>query len=63
MKESKEKTGCCDPCEQQFREEVDELVENVKGYTRKDHREKKEEVKDAFASDGKSGSEKDEKKK
>ncbi len=45
----------CDPCERDFVEEVDRLVEEVDGYTRKDHIEKKEEVEAAFPTEGKDG--------
>lgn len=41
----------CDPCEQQFEENVDQLVGEVEGYSEKDHRKKEKEVEDAFASD------------
>ena len=32
-----EKNNTCTPCEQNFRDEVDHLVDEVKGYTKKDH--------------------------
>ena len=44
----KENKGCCQ-CTEDLKKEVDELIENVDGYTEKDHREKEEEVKAAFA--------------
>lgn len=50
----KEKEAC-DPCEQNFVEEVDRLVEEVDGYTRKDRIEKKEEVEAAFSTEEKDG--------
>ena len=31
-----EKNNTCTPCEQNFRDEVDHLVDEVKGYTKKD---------------------------
>ena len=33
---------------QNFRDEVDHLVDEVKGYTKKDHEQKKKEVDEAF---------------
>ena len=36
-----EKNNTCTPCEQNFRDEVDHLVDEVKGYTKKDHEQKK----------------------
>ena len=44
----KENCNTCDPCEENFWNEVKEIVDNVKNYTKKDHEEKKEEVQDAF---------------
>ena len=43
-----EKNNTCTPCEQNFRDEVDHLVDEVKGYTKKDHVQKKTEVDKAF---------------
>ena len=43
-----EKNNTCPPCEQNFRDEVDHLVDEVKGYTKKDHEQKKKEVDEAF---------------
>ena len=43
-----EKNNTCTPCEQNFRDEVDHLVVEVKGYTKKDHEQKKKEVDEAF---------------
>ena len=43
-----EKNNTCTPCEQNFRDEVDHLVDEVKGYTKKDHEQKKKEVDEAF---------------
>ena len=45
----KENCNTCDPCEENFWNEVKEIVDNVKNYTKKDHEEKKKEVKDAFS--------------
>lgn len=39
----------CDPCEQQFEENVHEIVNEVEGYTQKDHNKKEKEVEEAFA--------------
>lgn len=48
MNKDQEKKGGCCSCEQDFRNEVNELVNEVDGYTHKDHEEKKKEVKAAF---------------
>lgn len=45
----KENCNTCDPCEENFWNEVKEIVDNVKNYTKKDHEEKKKEVQDAFS--------------
>ena len=44
----KENCNTCDPCEENFWNEVKEIVDNVKNYTKNDHEEKKKEVQDAF---------------
>ena len=44
-----EKNNTCTPCEQNFRDEVDHLVDEVKGYTKKDHEQKKKEVDEALS--------------
>ena len=36
----KENCNTCDPCEENFWNEVKEIVDNVKNYTKKDHEEK-----------------------
>lgn len=38
----------CDPCEQQFEQNVHELVHEVEGYTEKEHRRKEKEVEASF---------------
>ncbi len=38
----------CDPCEQQFEENVHEIVNEVEGYTDKDRKKKEKEVEEAF---------------
>lgn len=47
MKDEK-KPGCCS-CEKDFEEQVKKTVDEVEDYTRKDHREKKAEVEEAFS--------------
>lgn len=39
----------CGQCTEDLKQEVNQLIENVDGYTKEDHREKEEEVRDAFA--------------
>lgn len=46
MKE--DKNTKCDPCEQQFEEGVKEIVDQVEGYTPKEHTAKEKEVEAAF---------------
>lgn len=50
MNKEQENTKC-DPCEQQFEENVHGIVNEVEGYTDKDHRKKEKEVEDAFATE------------
>lgn len=45
----KKDKNTCDPCQQDFKKEVDHLVDEVKDYTRKDHEKKEKEVEEAFA--------------
>lgn len=49
MKENKETT--CTPCEQNFEDNINELVDQVEDYTRKDRMRKEREVEEAFAAD------------
>ncbi len=48
----KDEQTTCTPCEQNFENKVNELVDQVEDYTKKDHMQKEREVEDAFASDG-----------
>ncbi len=34
--DKRQQNGCCDECEQMFEDNVQGLVDNVEGYTRKD---------------------------
>lgn len=43
----------CEPCEQQFEENIDRMVDQVEDYTRRDRQRRREEVDEAFSSDGK----------
>ena len=45
----KENCNTCDPCEENFWNEVKEIVDNVKNFTKNDNEEKKKEVQDAFS--------------
>lgn len=47
--DKRQQNGCCDECEQMFEDNVQGLVDNVEGYTRKDHRDKSAEVHDAYS--------------
>lgn len=47
--ENKETT--CTPCEQNFEDNINELVDQVEDYTRKDRMRKEREVEEAFAAD------------
>lgn len=49
--EKRQQNGCCDECEQMFEDNVRELVDNVEGYTRKEHRDKSAEVHEAYSHD------------
>lgn len=52
MNAKKEKEQECD-CTADLMEEIDELVDNVEGYSQKDHKERKKEVEEAFKNDQK----------
>lgn len=54
--EQDQKNGKCDPCEERFEENVDEIVDEVEGYSDEDRRKKEKEVEEAFA-DSKTDSE------
>lgn len=41
------KPTCCS-CETEFKKEVNEMVKEVEGYSKKDHDKKREELKEAF---------------
>ena len=41
----------CTPCEQNFEDNINELVDQVEDYTRKDRMRKEREVEEAFAAD------------
>ena len=47
--ENKETT--CTPCEQNFEDNINELVDQVEDYTRKDRMSKERECEEAFAAD------------
>ncbi len=47
MEKDSKKSGCCG-CEADFKKEVNELVDEVEGYTEEDRKKKEEEVKEAF---------------
>lgn len=53
MEKDTKKTATCCSCEADFKNEVDELVDNVEGYSPEDHHKKQSEVKAAFAQDHK----------
>ena len=44
----KENCNTCDPCEENFWNEVKEIVDNVKNYTKKDHEEKRKRCRTLF---------------
>lgn len=44
--------GSCDVCEQDFQNEVNELVDNVENHSRQQYEEKEREVEDAFGTRG-----------
>lgn len=48
MKNTENRDNRCNDCEQMFEDNVKGMVNEVDGYTRKDHREKSEEVHDAY---------------
>ena len=47
----KDEQTTCTPCEQNFEDNINELVDQVEDYTRKDRMRKEREVEDAFAAD------------
>lgn len=47
------KNNTCDPCEEDFWRQVNELVDEVKGYTKEDHMKKEKEVDEAFGKENK----------
>ena len=47
----KDEQTTCTPCEQNFEDNINELVDQVEDYTRKDRMRKEREVEEAFASD------------
>lgn len=56
MKNDKHAEDYCNECEQMFEDNVNGLVDEVEGYTRKDHHDKAEEVREAYdRRDGKEG--------
>lgn len=44
----KNENNCCDQCEQDFERNIDRIVDQVDGYSQKEHRDKRNEVEDAF---------------
>lgn len=48
MKNTENRNERCNDCEQMFEDNVNGIVNEVDGYTRKDHRQKSEEVHDAY---------------
>lgn len=38
----------CKPCEEKFQKEIKKLIDNVEGYTEKDHQQKKDELNETF---------------
>ncbi|WP_203583398.1 hypothetical protein [Paludibacter sp. 221] len=49
----KDKKETCTPCEAEFLEETQKLVDEVEGYNKKDHDAKKREVEAAFGKEDK----------
>ena len=47
----KDEQTTCTPCEQNFEDNINELVDQVEDYPRKDRMRKEREVEEAFASD------------
>ena len=47
----KDEQTTCTPCEQNFADNINELVDHVEDYTRKDRMRKEREVEEAFAAD------------
>ena len=48
MKKENDICPTCESCQDMFEDNIERLVENVEGYTLRDHIEKKEELKEAF---------------
>jgi len=48
---SQDEQTTCTPCEQNFEDNINELVDQVEDYTRKDRMRKEREVEEAFAAD------------
>ncbi|HCP59322.1 MAG: hypothetical protein EGR50_06160 [Alistipes communis] len=51
IKIMKDEQTTCTPCEQNFEDNINELVDQVEDYTRKDRMRKEREVEEAFAAD------------
>ena len=51
IKIKKDEQTTCTPCEQNFEDNINELVDQVEDYTRKDRMRKEREVEEAFAAD------------
>lgn len=51
IKITKDEQTTCTPCEQNFEDNINELVDQVEDYTRKDRMRKEREVEEAFAAD------------
>ncbi|MCC8035219.1 MAG: hypothetical protein LIO77_04705 [Rikenellaceae bacterium] len=52
MEERKNNGPVCDQCQQDFKEEIKELVDNVENHSQREYEEKKEEIESAFGSEG-----------
>lgn len=50
--EDRNNNGSCDVCEQDFLNEVNELVDNVENHSKQQYEEKEHEVEDAFGNKG-----------
>ncbi|MCD8174325.1 MAG: hypothetical protein LUD76_12920, partial [Alistipes sp.] len=50
--EDRNNNGSCDACEQDFMNEVNELVDNVENHSKQQYEEKEREVEDAFGNKG-----------
>ena len=47
VKQSSDNATCCS-CNADFKNEMNELVDNVEGYTKTDHNKKEQELREAF---------------